>query len=659
MQRSRSVLFLALGLSGACAVPEPSASSESEAYIHDGGSLANSYFRARAVKMANKCTGTRIAPRFLITASHCYPRENHVPHLYSTGPGFDSALGVRVERVHVPPGLSMASCATEDGDCEDGNGNFADMVVVELSAEAANDYALTGPQATLAWHFPDEGKWGTKVGAGDHGGNSNPDGRLLQASDTVDTDDSGGYFETENDQTNKGDSGGPFYSNQYGDQQIIGVLWGHNTDDYDIYTSVPFRLEWILDKINFKWSGAQRQTDTMLSGTTIDIVAGSEQKVQYACEKTPACEGYMYNAAGNGMGWLVDNITGTSNGAGFSSALKYGARSANSGFEVGYVRSDGYNAVVKLVSGTVVELYKKTGAWQGGTISGSAPRAAGVLSAYKRADGINAVVFRSSTNRIIELALVGGQWMPYDLTNTPGAAAPSGDPVAFVGADGTSAIVYRSGTQIHELRLGSRGWMATNVSAAAGTSVAAAGNLHAFVRSDGYSSIVYRSGTGIYELYRAPGGTWASGGISNLASAPPAASRPFGYTHKNGTNAIVYRDTTNRLVEMWLDSSGWRAGRIPGAVPSGDPVAYVRTDGVESIVFRDGTKIMEATNTPWQTWNLSNMGVPPAWGDPSVFIRTDGYNSILTHDNTSDVLQLYYKRGSAWGWNDLSEAVGI
>jgi hypothetical protein len=651
---------LALGLSAsACVTPidDPEVGTDVAA-IHDGGVAANAYQLARAIKIPG-CTATRIAPRHAITASHCVPSVGDTVKLYSNGPGVDNALLARIERVQVPPGLDMQSCGTHGGDCTDGDGDFADMAVIELSAAADVDAKLTGQQGTLAWHFPAEGKAGHKVGAGGHGGNSNPNGRLLQVSDTVDTDHSGGYFESEDDNSDGGDSGGPFYVNAYGDQQIIGVLWGHDTDDYDKYTSVPYRLEWILDAINFKWSGAQRQLDTSLSGATIDTVKGSLQKVQYACEKTPACEGYMYSPDLD-TGWLMDNITGTSNASGLTSALKHGARAGNSGSEVGYVRSDGYNAIVHKVGGAVNELYKTTGSWSFGTISSDAPAAASFLSAYKRADGINAVVYRSTANRIIELALVGVQWRWNDLTNTPGAEIANGNPVAYVGADGASAVVYRTTSgRIHELRLGTRGWIATDLSAAAGaTGLAANSNPNVFVRSDGYSSVVFAAGPGIYELYRAPGGAWALGGISNLAGASPAASRPFGYTHRDGTNAVVYRNTSNQIVEMWLDSTGWHSNALADNA-DGNPVAYVRTDGVESVLYRSGTEIMELTNTPWRTWNLSNTGIPAVAIDPNVFIRADGYNSVLTHDGNNDVVQLYWKRGSPnWDWNDLSDAVG-
>jgi hypothetical protein len=343
------------------------------------------------------------------------------------------------------------------------------------------------------------------------------------------------------------------------------------------------------------------------------------------------------------------------------------------------VRSDGFNAVVhRATDGTVHEITAQGGTWVSGGLSNPnahgdlPPAVSSKLSAYRRSDGTNAVVYRGGAV-LVEISLdpVNG-WTWNDLTSW-GGQVPVGDPVAFVRADGESAVVFRSADgHINELRLGPSSWIPTDLSAAAGVStLVASSDPSAFVRSDGYTSILFRAGTQIFELYQTAGQSWNWGQPTALTSttAPDAASRPYGYTHHDGTNAIVYRTSANHLAEMWLDGLGWHVNELPVNVQhlaAGNPFAYVRSDAVEAIVYRETAPLLQATtqiwelaNAPWQANDLTSWGAEPSTGDPTAYLRTDGFNSVLFRTLSNRVGELAIQIGdTAWHPGNLSSTAG-
>jgi hypothetical protein len=638
--------------------------------INGASSPASQFQLDRAVKIPG-CTATRISARFAITSLHCQSSVGDLVRFYDTGPGFAAGATGRVERVIVRPGLSGdgAACSDSTSNCVDSSGLFADVALLQLSSgTSGNEADLEGPHAILAWTYPGSGTSGKKVGAGAHNGNTNSNGTLLQVVDTLDSgNDSNGRFDSTDDDVDPGDSGGPFYVGS----KIVGTLWGKwwvPFDHYNIYTSIPRHLNWILTNIGYTWPGQPSQTNTIYAGTAIQSFLGTELECQYACDKTSSCEAYNYLTTVSSCG-LYANAGSASTFSGMRSALKHGASSGNSNEVVGYVRSDGYHSVVHTATnGRLHELYLGGASnWTAGDIQGAAPAIASKLTAYRRADGINAVVYRSTGNRIIELALTGPQWTWADLSAW-GGETPAGNPVAYVRGDGISAVVYRGATTGHiiELRLGSRAWIATDLTAQSGSAVTASSDPSAYVRSDGFNSVVFRSGSQIWELYQtnggtSNGGTWAWGVPSQLAvGAPAAASRPFGYTHHDGANAVVYRSTGNQIIELFVGGSGWSWGQL-GSGAAGDPTAYVRTDGVESVVFRTSAgQVMELTNTPWQTWNLTAAaGATTTVTNPAVYQRRDGYNSVLFETSANHVDELFWRRGAdSWHVGDLTGIAG-
>lgn len=665
----QSLLLLPHLLTSACLMSTAEPDAESVQPINGPSSSASAFQLARALFLAN-CTATRISAQFALTARHCGPNKGNVVFFYTAGPSADLLRTASVEQVIPTPGTTLAGCNA--GDCVDTSGLYADIVLLRLSTSITrSDDSLTGPHATLAWRYPGSDVAGSQVGAGNHNGEPNALGVLRQVTDTTDDNsDSDGQFKTTTDYVDNADSGGPFYVNN----KIVGVLssqgWDPLDGNYARYTSVPKHLDWILSNIGYVWTGSPAQHNTKYQGTLIESFYGTELKCQYACEKTASCEAYNY-ALTTAKCELRTQITQATASVGVRGALHYGASSGNSNTIVGYVRSDGYNSVLRSASnGHIHEIYSDASGLSVGDISNNNPPApAGKLSAYRRADGINAVVYRSAQNRIIEIALVDG-WDWADLTSWGGLTA-AGDPVGYVRDDGVSAVVFRSANgHINELRLGTKGWLPTDLTEASGAGVISSSDPSAYVRSDGYSSVVFRSGTQIWELYKAHGGTWNAGSPSQLApGSPGAAGRPFGYTHLDGTNAIAYRSNDNRVMELWLDSAGWHAEQLSSGhiVAIGDPTAYVRTDGVTSVLYRSASNnIFELTLSPnpliepWQEWNLSHhSGAGPTTTNPAVYIRGDGYNTVVFGHSGTLAGQIAWKRGDAsWTAADLSTFAG-
>jgi hypothetical protein len=239
---------------------------------------------------------------------------------YTTGPSYDPSKSAVIEQVILRSGVNGTASQSSPGNCDDSTGDFADLALMRLSVR--ND--SLGSQAPLAWKYPGSGVPGKKVGAGIHNGNQNPTGVLLQVSDdTADGNDNDGRFDTVDDDTNKADSGGPFYVNG----RVLGVLWGQAWvpfDHFNIYTSIPHHLDWILTKIGYSWSGQTPQANTMFTGTIVQTFFGTERMCQYACEKlelnnTASCKAYWFDSVSCN---LVSNVTGAVTLGGFRGARR-------------------------------------------------------------------------------------------------------------------------------------------------------------------------------------------------------------------------------------------------------------------------------------------------------------------------------------------------
>jgi len=155
---------------------------------------------------------------------------------YRSG-AFSPSGDARIEERYARTGISFDDCYNNHSNCYDGAGRLADIALLRLSADDEAD--LEGPHATLAWEYPGADVAGKAVGAGRHNGVVNPNDSLRQANGELDSSNDlgnglpmphgtpAGSFKTAENQTDDGDSGGPFYVGS----QVLGVHVGTWDDD--------------------------------------------------------------------------------------------------------------------------------------------------------------------------------------------------------------------------------------------------------------------------------------------------------------------------------------------------------------------------------------------------------------------------------------------
>ncbi|XXT14615.1 trypsin-like serine protease [Sorangium sp. So ce429] len=250
------------------------------------GQPAQAWMQQRAVSISTGCTGTIISDTHILTAAHCAPVVGSTTVQFYNNSTIPSGPRVGLTRVSFRPGVNPF-----DDDLTDVNGDFADIAILTL----AQRIPATSAKSPLAIFYPGSDGSGIQVGRGRHDGISNPNSVLRWAFNGLYSDDnSDGYFYTNDDRVNPGDSGGPIYTHG----ELQGTLWGHWWVAFatrNKYTAVSYYLPWILSTIGYTGSFSHTYQNLVLSGNTIETIATSDLNTcKLACMQNSSCFGYSF-----------------------------------------------------------------------------------------------------------------------------------------------------------------------------------------------------------------------------------------------------------------------------------------------------------------------------------------------------------------------------
>src|SRR5262249_4904841 len=128
----------------------------------------------------------------------------------------------------------------------------------------------------------------------------------------------------------------------------------------------------------------------------------------------------------------------------------------------------------------------------------------------------SSVLYRGTDNDIHELALNQGPfswaWTVSDLSAGKGGGPAASDPFGYIRGDAQNTVVYRN-TSNHIIELSGAGWVANDLTAQKGAPNAT-GSPSAYLRSDAVSSIVFLAADGhVHELYMSQSGFWNQGDL--------------------------------------------------------------------------------------------------------------------------------------------------
>ncbi|WP_437815202.1 trypsin-like serine protease [Sorangium sp. So ce1078] len=273
--------------------------SESSAIIN--GTAATAWMRQRVVSLGN-CTGVIVSQNHVLTAAHCLPVAGTTMVQFYSVLNTPNSPGIGVIDVAFKPGVDPWN-----DELDDNGGNFADIAVLTL----ASPIPSTSVPASLDLRYPGDDGTGIQVGRGRHDDASNPTSVLRYANNGLYSDGvDDGYFYTNDDRINLGDSGGPIFTNG---QRVSGVLWGYWWVAFatrNKYTSTQYHFNWILDNIGYTGNGVYSQTlqNKFIDGWPYDGMAGDLRTCKYACQHDSQCVGYTHVSAPENQCYLYDDM---------------------------------------------------------------------------------------------------------------------------------------------------------------------------------------------------------------------------------------------------------------------------------------------------------------------------------------------------------------
>lgn len=237
---------------------------------------------------ASSCSATIIDRWHVLTAARCRVTAGDHVYFYESPSGVSTLLDRIVDQVRLRPGVVPIADHYVDV-----NGDFADVALLRLTRPIPE----SSTPAVMAWQSPPAPSEGARVGAGRHGGLSNPTFRLRTNTDLGMFPAVGGAFFTSHTETNAGDEGGPFYRG--GHASLLGVF-SSAVGARDKYTSVARHLPWVLDAIDY---GGPFVIDGLVgvpTNATSGFVTPSSAVCAYACDNTAGCTHFVWTPVPTG-----------------------------------------------------------------------------------------------------------------------------------------------------------------------------------------------------------------------------------------------------------------------------------------------------------------------------------------------------------------------